>query len=140
MLLNRSPETVTSMAMPGLAVVDPLLASEIARYGLDMAIICDIGKQATYAILINSLITMIHRAFCRDNGFDRKLYEVRTRKILMLTDTQINISRAMSQYGCWGRKEAPRMPTHLLIRIDLSKTMYDGSKIRIPVFRGPHLV
>lgn len=74
--------TKNSLAMPGLAVVDPQLASTIAGYGMDMANICDIGKQATYAILINSLIAMIHRAFCQDSGFDRKLYEVRTRKIL----------------------------------------------------------
>ena len=30
--------------------------------------------------------------------------------------------------------------TILLIKIDLSKTMYDGSEIRIPVFRGTHSV
>ena len=78
--------TKNSLAMPGLAVVDPQLASTIAGYGLDMANICDIGKQATYAILINSLIAMIHRAFCQDSGFDRKLYEVRTRKILMYSN------------------------------------------------------
>lgn len=30
--------------------------------------------------------------------------------------------------------------TTLLIKIDLSKTMYDGSEIRIPVFRGTHSV
>ena len=84
--LRSDTYTKNSLAMPGLAVVDPRLASEIAQYGLDMANICDIGKQATYAILINSLIAMIHRAFCQDSGFDRKLYEVRTRKILMYSN------------------------------------------------------
>lgn len=42
-----------------------------------------IGKQATYASLINMIIAMIHGMFfVGENEMERKSYEVRTRKII----------------------------------------------------------
>ena len=42
-----------------------------------------IGKQASYASMINMIIAIIHRLFAPDiDDMEEKLYEVRTRKIL----------------------------------------------------------
>jgi hypothetical protein len=71
------------LPLPGVSAINPKLASELAEYGFDMANVINVGKQASYAMLINSMIAMIHRMFCdSDDEMDRKLFEVRTRKIL----------------------------------------------------------
>lgn len=81
--LQSDVNSTNSLPFPIVSVIDPKYASELASYGLDMANTLTIGKQATYAHLINSLIAMIHRMFydC-DNEMEKKLFEVRTRKIL----------------------------------------------------------
>ena len=81
--LRSDINTKHSLPLPIVSVINPKYASELAEYGLDMANVINVGKQASYALLINSLIAMIHRMFC-DSGdeMDKKLFEVRTRKIL----------------------------------------------------------
>lgn len=75
--------TKHSLPLPFVSLYDSRLASELASYGLDMANVVTIGKQMTYTMLINTIIAMIHRVlFDGETNSDRKLYEVRTRKIL----------------------------------------------------------
>ncbi len=75
--------TKHSLPLPGVSVIDTRLASELAHYGLDMANVVTVGKQMTYAALINTMIAMVHRMFFDGiTNSDKKLYEVRTRKIL----------------------------------------------------------
>lgn len=81
--LKSDINTKNSLPLPGISAINPTLASELAEYGLDMANVLAVGKQATYATLINTIVAMVHGLFY--DGFtirDRKLYEVRTRKIL----------------------------------------------------------
>lgn len=75
--------TKNSLPLPFLSVIDAGLAADLAERGLDMANVVTVGKQATYSILINTIIAMIHGLFY-DQGTDisRKIYEVKTRKIL----------------------------------------------------------
>ena len=81
--LNSDLNTKHSLPLPLVSVINPKLASELASYGLDMSNILTVGKQASYATLINYMIAMIHGLFFDGNGtMERKLYEVRTRKIL----------------------------------------------------------
>ncbi|WP_017416457.1 hypothetical protein [Clostridium tunisiense] len=81
--LKSDINTKNSLPLPGISAINPKLASDLASYGLDMANILTIGKQATYASMINLLIAMIHRLyFDGSSDMDRKLYEVKTRKIL----------------------------------------------------------
>ena len=64
-------------------LIDDKLASELAKYGLDMANVKTVAEQATFSMLINAIIGMIHRLFYNEEkDGDIKLYEVRTRKIL----------------------------------------------------------
>lgn len=81
--LKSDINTKRSLPLPGVSAINPKLASELAEYGFDMANVINVGKQASYAMLINSMIAMIHRMFCdSDDEMERKLFEVRTRKIL----------------------------------------------------------
>ena len=81
--LKSDVNSKNSLPLPGISLIDPKLASDLANYGLDMANVLNVGKQATYAAMINMLIAMIHRLFFDGSSdMDRKLYEVKTRKIL----------------------------------------------------------
>jgi hypothetical protein len=81
--LKSDINTKESLPFPIVSVLSPELADTLASYGFDMANIAAVGKQASYAIMINMLIGMIHYLVHDfNNGESRKLYEVRTRKIL----------------------------------------------------------
>jgi hypothetical protein len=81
--LKSDINTKESLPLPVISVFSPELAKTLASYGIDMANIATVGKQAGYAFLINTLIGMIHYLVHDFNkGESRKLYEVRTRKIL----------------------------------------------------------
>ena len=81
--LKSDINTKESLPFPVVPVFSTELTKTLASYGFDMANIVTVGKQATYAALINTLIGMIHyMAHDFNKGESRKLYEVRTRKIL----------------------------------------------------------
>lgn len=80
--LKSDINTKHSLPLPILSSINPKLASELSGYGLNMANVLTVGKQATYATLINTMIAMVHGLlFNGASTTDRKLYEVRTRKI-----------------------------------------------------------
>lgn len=73
------------------------MASELASYGLDMANIITVGKQATLAIAINTLVAMIHRmTFDTENDGNHNLYEVRTRKIITYSNVIASTSNVLA--------------------------------------------
>lgn len=75
--------TTHSIPLPGISIFNPQLASTLANYGLDMANILTVAKQALWATLINYFIAIFHGIFCdAETARERQLYEVRTRKIL----------------------------------------------------------
>lgn len=75
--------TKNSLPLPAVSALNPRLAADMAMYGADMANAVTVGKQAALAVMINSFIAMFHGLFCPESaGQDRKLYEVKTRKIL----------------------------------------------------------
>ena len=86
--------TKNSLPIPIVSVIDPKKASLLANYGFDMANVVTVGKQASYAIFINTMIAMIHRLFF-DGKTDEKMYEVRTRKILMYSNAVATSSNLM---------------------------------------------
>lgn len=100
--------TKHSLPVPVVSVVDAKLASELAERGLDMANIVTVGKQAAFTVMINTFIAMLHD-LCYDGSVcDRKLYCVKTRKILMYSNTIATVSNvivtALLAYA--GSKEA----------------------------------
>lgn len=75
-----------SLPLPIISSVDPKLTSKLADYGLDMANAVTFGKQIGYSVLINFLISTIHKLFYDDKKDDEELYCVRTRKILLYSN------------------------------------------------------
>ena len=83
MHLKSDVNSKVSLPMPIVTTISPDFAKKIAQYGFDVANIQTIGKQALYAGLINTIITILHRLIHEYNGGgDLLQYEVRTRKIL----------------------------------------------------------
>ena len=72
-----------SLPAPCVSAFSPQLAGELAKRGLDMANVHQVGKQFTYAVAIDALIAIIHgMLFNPVEGISRHMYEIRTRKIL----------------------------------------------------------
>ena len=95
--LASDVNTKNSLPFPILSTYDPQMASELASYGLDMANIITVGKQATLAIAINTLVAMIHRmTFDTENDGNHNLYEVRTRKIITYSNVIASTSNVLA--------------------------------------------
>ena len=83
-----------SLPLPILSSISPELASRLADYGFDCANVLYVAdqlriasKQAGYAIFINFIISLFHGLFYDGKTeMDKKLYEVRTRKIVMYSN------------------------------------------------------
>lgn len=81
--LRSDINTKNSLPLPIVTVINAGLAADLAQRGLDMANIVTVGKQMTFSIFINSMISMLHGLFYDESvEYSRKVYEVRTRKIL----------------------------------------------------------
>lgn len=86
-----------SLPIPVISTFDPKLASSLADYGLDMSNILTVGKQATLAIAINTLVAMIHgMTFNEDRDGSKKLYEVRTRKVITYSNVIASASNVIT--------------------------------------------
>lgn len=91
--LKWNINTKHSLSLPVMLAINPKLASELAGYGLNMANVLTVGKQVTYTTLINTMIAMVHGLlFDGVSIMDRKLYEVRTRKILSYSNLVASLS------------------------------------------------
>lgn len=78
--------TKNGISLPGIQRwLSPEGAKQLSKYGIDLGNTVKIGAQAGLAILINQLIAMFHRLTAQPNEDDR-LFEVRTRKILLYSN------------------------------------------------------
>ncbi|MCL2217585.1 MAG: hypothetical protein FWB91_11290 [Defluviitaleaceae bacterium] len=84
--------TKSSLPIPTIPTASPEFAKELARYGIDTA---SVGTEIGLSALINALISMVHRLFYDESVDDPKLYEVRTRKILLLSNTIASTSNVI---------------------------------------------
>lgn len=77
-----------SLPVPSAMTLSPEFAQQLARFGVDIANIKTVGKQASMATLINIVIAMIHGLFYDESKHHSwKIYEVKTRKILSYSNT-----------------------------------------------------
>ena len=100
-----------SLPFPAISAIDPIMAGELARRGVDMATVLDAGRQLAYAMAIDSLIALIHSLFYKEISGSRRLYEVRTRRILLYSNLIASssniIAAAVAQYmGMDGKRIA----------------------------------
>ena len=86
-----------SLPFPIVAEFSPDMANKLAEYGIDTCNLLRVGKQATYATLINTIVAMIHRMlFDESSGISQSLYEVKTRKILTYSNVIASASNVIA--------------------------------------------
>ena len=110
--LQSDIKTKHSLPFPFISVIDGELASELASYGLDAANIANVGKQASFAVLINTIISCVHGLlFDEKRDTNRSLYEVRTRKILLYSNVIASLSNLVYVKGnlLLGNEETMKM-------------------------------
>lgn len=96
MHLKSDINSKKSLALPGLAVASPQFAQTLSDYGLNMANVLTVGRQASLSLAINALIGMIHRlTYDESKDGDIKLFEVKTRKILSYSNTIASLSNVV---------------------------------------------
>lgn len=95
--LRTDMNTKKGLPLPIVGALSPKFASTLADYGVDFANTLNVGKQATYAALINTLTAMLHGLFYnpeKDGAIT--LYKVRTKKILLYSNTIASLTNAMA--------------------------------------------
>jgi hypothetical protein len=81
--LKSDINTKKSLPLPIIGVFSPAIAESLSSYGLDMANVLTVAKQAACASMINAFIGMIHYLYYdSEQDKSRRLYEVRTHKII----------------------------------------------------------
>jgi hypothetical protein len=90
--LKSDANTKRSLPIPFVSSTSPEFAKELARYGIDTA---SVSTGITLSALINTLIAMVHRLFYEE-GIDQKLFEVRTRKILLYSNLIASTSNVIA--------------------------------------------
>ena len=85
--------TKRSLPLPGLSTVSPDFAQQLTKYGIDTA---SVGTEITLACLINLIIAIVHRLCFDGLPGEEKLYEVRTRKILLYSNLIASTSNVIA--------------------------------------------
>ena len=98
-----------SLPLPVIWSINPVLAGDLAKHGLDMACLLDTGKQFAYAMAIDTLVALIHSLFYDESvDFSRRAYEIRTRKILVYSNLLASTSNVIislmtsRRFADWG--------------------------------------
>ena len=95
--LKSDMYSIASLPIPIISVFSVDLARDLARYGLDMGNLVKVESQAGFAVLINSLIGMIHGLYYDESIYpNRKLYSVKTRKILSYSNIIASTSNVIA--------------------------------------------
>ncbi len=105
--LKSDEFTKLGLPIPILETFAPEFAGSIYKEGFDylkslkfVKSVAVVGAQAVVSVLINMLIAAIHGLFYNPNdGYDRNLYEVRTRKILMWSNVIASSSNVITVAG-----------------------------------------
>jgi hypothetical protein len=85
-----------SLPIPVLSTITPEMANNLADFGLDMSNVLHIGKQGTATVAINMLIAMIHGLTFDENTEDKRLFEVRTHKIITYSNVIASTSNVIA--------------------------------------------
>ena len=90
--LKSDVNTKHSLALPGLNVLCPEFAAKLAKYGIDTA---SVGTEMALSGLINFIISCVHRIIMPEDA-DEELYEVKTRKILLISNSIASASNVVA--------------------------------------------
>lgn len=93
----KSDVTTDGLPIPFLQTISPDFAQTLAEIGLDAIALGDIAKQAAGAEFINFIISTIHSLICAESGeMDCKLYKVRTKKIVLISNVIASASNVIA--------------------------------------------
>ena len=93
----KSDQTTDGLPIPFLQAISPDLAQSLAELGLDAIALRSIAKQAIGAEFINFVISVIHGLLCAEKGeLDSKLYKVRTKKIILISNVIASTSNLVA--------------------------------------------
>lgn len=85
-----------SLPLPIISAISPQFAGDLATMGIDAANVIQVGKQALYSSLINTLVSIIHSLlYDESRDSSRNLYQVRTRKILSYSNILASASNVV---------------------------------------------
>lgn len=84
--------TTHSLPLPGVNVLCPEFGAKLLEYGINTA---SVGSEAALATLINMIISMVHRMI-KPESENEKMYTVRTRKILLLSNAIASASNLIA--------------------------------------------
>lgn len=89
--------STASLPLPFVSSISVDLARDLANYGIDMGNIIKVGAQASFAVLINILIAMIHGLYYDKNEYNSwNMYSVKTRRILSYSNTIASVSNVIA--------------------------------------------
>ena len=93
----KSDISTAGLPIPFLQTISPEFAQILAESGIDAIFVGDIAKQAAGAEFINFIISTVHSLICVENHeLDRKLYQVRTRKIILISNVIASASNLIA--------------------------------------------
>jgi hypothetical protein len=79
--------TTSGIPIPLVQTLSPQLAQQLGQFGIDTGGLIKAGASAKIAALIDSLIATVHGLYYDDTTCSLREYEVRTRKILAISNT-----------------------------------------------------
>lgn len=83
--LRSDIKSTQSLPIPIILRYTPEFAKELTNYGLDTLNIETFGKQMSLSVLVNLIISCVHR-LCKPQDISNDLYNVKTRKILLYSN------------------------------------------------------
>ncbi|OIZ62952.1 hypothetical protein BLA28_21550 [Eisenbergiella tayi] len=119
----KSDQTTDGLPIPFLQAISPDFAQTLAEFGLDAIALRDIAKQAAGAEFINFVISTIHGLLCAESGeMNTKLYKVRTKKIILISNVIASTSNLIAvgvAAGIGATGENPEMVKKSLKYLDV---------------------
>ena len=90
--LKSDVNTKHSLPLPIINTICPELGTKLMEFGIDTA---SVGTEIALSSLINLIISMVHRII-KPEGEDEKMYAVRTRKILLISNSIASASNVIA--------------------------------------------
>lgn len=88
--------STAGIPIPIISSISPDFALQLSSFGIDMGNVLVVAKQGAYAVMINSLIAMLHGLFFGLSKSENiELYKVKTRKILSYSNMLASTSNVI---------------------------------------------
>lgn len=91
--LKSDIDTKRSLPFPIVSTLSPELSKKLAEYGIDIA---SVSTEASFSMLINTIIGMVHCLCFNESEDDKDFYEVRTRKIILYSNLIASTSNVIA--------------------------------------------